>query len=62
MLADRPDDAMRRFALKALFALLTLNRDDDDPPRWDRIVLIASMVVTIGLIALYAYGKATGRW
>ncbi|WP_257165557.1 hypothetical protein [Bradyrhizobium sp. SRS-191] len=52
---------MRRFALKALFALLTLNRDDD-PPRWDRIVLMASSLVTIGLIALYAYGKATGRW
>jgi len=53
---------MRRFALKALFALLTLNRDGDDPPRWDRIILIASTVVTIGLIALYAYGKASGRW
>jgi hypothetical protein len=54
---------MRRFALKALFALLMLNRDDDDdPPRWDRIILFASTVVTIGLIAVYAYGKATGRW
>jgi hypothetical protein len=53
---------MRRSALKALFALMTLNRDDDDPPRWDRIILIASTIVTIGLIGLYAYGKATGRW
>ncbi len=54
---------MRRFGMKALYTLLTLNRDDDDdPPRWDRIVLIASTIVTIGLIALYAYGKATGRW
>ena len=53
---------MRRFALKALFALLTLSRDDDSPLRWDRIILIASTGVTIGLIALYAYGKATGRW
>lgn len=53
---------MRRFALKALFTLLTLSRDDDDPPRWDRIILIGSTVVTIGLVGLYAYGKATGRW
>ena len=53
---------MRRFAMKALFALLTLSRDDDDPPRWDRIVLVASMIVTIGLVALYAYGKTAGRW
>ncbi|MGJ5179521.1 hypothetical protein ACQR16_15285 [Bradyrhizobium oligotrophicum] len=53
---------MRRFAFKALFALLTFKRDDDDPPRWDRIVLIASTIVTIGLVALYAYGKASGRW
>ena len=53
---------MRRFAMKALFALLTLSRDDDDPPRWDRIVLVASTIVTIGLVALYAYGKTPGRW
>ncbi|MGY3453279.1 hypothetical protein [Bradyrhizobium sp. USDA 4353] len=53
---------MRRFAMKALYTLLALNRDDDDPPRWDRIVLIASTLVTIGLVALYAYGEATGRW
>jgi len=53
---------MRRFALKALFALLLLNRGDDEPPRWDRIILVASTVVTVGLVALYAYGKATGRW
>ena len=53
---------MRRFAMKALFALLTLSRDDDDPPRWDRIVLVASTIVTIGLVALYAYVKTTGRW
>ena len=53
---------MRRFAMKALFALLTLSRDDYDPPRWDRIVLVASTIVTIGLVALYAYGKTTGRW
>ncbi|MGY4308193.1 hypothetical protein ACVIJ6_005436 [Bradyrhizobium sp. USDA 4369] len=53
---------MRRFAMKALFALLTLSRDDDDPPRWDRIIMIASTIVTIGLVALYAYGKTTGRW
>ncbi len=55
-------DPMRRFAMKALFSLLTLQRDDETQLRWDRIVLIGSTLVTIGLIALYAYSKAEGRW
>jgi hypothetical protein len=53
---------MRKFGLKALVSLLTISRNDDTRPHWDRIVPIVSTAVTIGLIALYAYGKATGRW
>jgi hypothetical protein len=53
---------MRKFALKALFSLLTLNKADGRPPNWNRIVLIFSSVVTIGLIGLYVYGKVTRRW
>jgi hypothetical protein len=53
---------MRRFAMKAMFSLLTLQRGDETRLRWDRIVLIGSTLVTIGLIALYAYGKAEGSW
>jgi hypothetical protein len=48
--------------LKALVSLLTLNRTGGARPNWDRMILIASAAVTIGLIALYAYTKATGRW
>jgi hypothetical protein len=50
---------MRRFALKAVFTALTVNRAESRRPDWDRIVLLAA---TIGLIVLYAYGKATSRW
>lgn len=54
---------MRRAPLKALFALLTFSRGEDDPPlRWDRIVLIFSILVTIGLAVAYVHGKSTGRW
>jgi hypothetical protein len=53
---------MRKLAPKAMFALLSLNRADNKSPSWDRIVLIFSTAVTIGLVALYAYGKATSRW
>ena len=53
---------MRRFALKAVFTAMTVNRADKRRPDWDRIVLFASASVTIGLIALYAYGKVTSRW
>jgi hypothetical protein len=53
---------MRKSALKALVSLLTISRTNDTRPHWDRIILIVSTAVTIGLIALYAYGKATGRW
>lgn len=53
---------MRRFALKALFALLTLNKAEHERPDWDRVILIFSTSVTVGLVALYVYGKATSRW
>ena len=53
---------MRKFAPKAIFALLTLNRAGNKSPDWDRIILVFSTAVTIGLAALYAFGKATSRW
>lgn len=53
---------MRRFALKALFAALTLNRAEKKHIDWDRIVLIFSTCVTIGLAMLFAFGKVTSRW
>jgi hypothetical protein len=53
---------MRRFALKALFTMLSLNRAERERPDWDRVILIFSTSVTIGLAALYAYGKATAHW
>jgi len=48
--------------MKAVFTALTVNRAEKKRPDWDRIVLLASTSVTIGLIVLYAYGKATSRW
>jgi hypothetical protein len=56
------DTPMRRFAMKALFTGLALRRAKRKRIDWDRSVLIFSPVVTVGLIALYAYGKATSRW
>ena len=53
---------MRRFALKALFAALTLNKAERRHVDWDRLVIIASTVVTIALVVLYAFGKSTARW
>ena len=53
---------MPKFAPKAIFALLSLNRAENKSPRWDRIILIFSTAVTLGLVALYVYGKATSRW
>lgn len=53
---------MRRFAFKALFAMLSLGRTERTRLDWDRVILIFSTSVTVGLIALYTYGKATARW
>jgi hypothetical protein len=57
-----PDVPMRRFAPKAIFALLTLGRAGRKRVDWDRTMLIFSICVTIGLVALYVYGKSTARW
>ena len=53
---------MRRFAMKAFFAALTLNKAGRRRIDWDRSILIFSTLVTIGLIALYVVGKTTSRW
>jgi hypothetical protein len=53
---------MHRFAMKALFTALAFRRSKREWIDWDRNVLIFSTVVTVGLIALYIYGKATSRW
>ena len=52
---------MRRLPLKALFEILAL-KTEDRRLDWDRVILIFSTAVTVGLIALYVYGKATSRW
>jgi hypothetical protein len=48
--------------MKALFTALAFRRSERERIDWDRNVLILSTVVTVGLIALYIYGKATSRW
>ena len=50
---------MRKVGLKALLTLLSLNRDR---PHWDRVILIFSTSVTLGLIAMYVYEKVGSRW
>jgi hypothetical protein len=53
---------MAKVPVKALLTLLTVNRSRQEQPDWDRIVTVSSIVVTIGLVALYVYGKVTSRW
>jgi hypothetical protein len=53
---------MRRFAMKALFTALNLNRTERTRIDWDRTALILSTAVTLGLVALYLFGKSTARW
>lgn len=53
---------MRRFAMKALFTVLNLNRAERTRIDWDRTVIVVSTAVTIGLVALYIFGKSTARW
>ncbi|MBR0786206.1 hypothetical protein [Bradyrhizobium iriomotense] len=53
---------MRRFAMKALFTVLSLRRAERERIDWDRRILVFSTAVTLGLIALYVWGKATARW
>lgn len=57
-----PGNPMRKFALKAIFSILTLNRAEKGKPDWDRLIVIFSTAVTIGLVAIYVFGKATSRW
>ena len=53
---------MRKVGMKALLTMLALNRSNGRQPNWDRIVIAASTAVTIGLVALYLYGKSSARW
>jgi hypothetical protein len=52
---------MRRFALQALFAVLTLNKAEKKHLDCDRVILVFSTSVTIALVAPYAFGRATSR-
>lgn len=40
---------MPKFAPKALFSILTIRRAGAGRPQWDRIVLMVSTAVTLGL-------------
>jgi hypothetical protein len=53
---------MRKFGMKAVFALLALDRAANKRLDWDRLILIFSTAVTVGLVALYAFGKTTSGW
>ena len=53
---------MRRFAMKALFTALNFNRPDRRRIDWDRTVAVFSTTVTLGLVALYIFGKSATRW
>ena len=53
---------MPKFAPKAIFALFSLNKAGKKPLGRDRLVIIFSTAVTVGLVALYIFGKATSRW
>ena len=53
---------MRRLAPKAFFTFLTLGRGEGKRINRERTVVIFSTAVTVGLVALYLYGKATSRW
>ena len=53
---------MCRFALEARFTVLNLNRTERTRLDWDRTILLCSTAVTLGLVALYLFGKATARW
>jgi hypothetical protein len=55
------NDPMRRFAFKALFTALTLNKFDKKRPDWDRIVLIFATAVTFCMVALYLFEKFGGH-
>jgi hypothetical protein len=62
MVANKRGVQMRRFAMKALFAALALNKTGSKRIDWDRNLIVVSTLVTVGLVALYFFGKATSRW
>lgn len=53
---------MSRFAMKALLTALTFDRAERKKLSGDRTVLLFSTLVTVGLVALYGWGKVTARW
>jgi len=53
---------MPKFGMKAVLAAFTMSRSRRKRPDWDRLIIIFSTAVTIGLIGAYVYGKATSRW
>ena len=53
---------MPKFAMKAVLTAFTMNRSRQKRPDRDRIIIIFSTAVTVGLVAAYLYGKATSRW
>ena len=53
---------MRRFAMKALFTALNLDRAERTRIDWDRTAIVLSTAVTLGLVALYLFGKSTSPW
>jgi len=49
---------MPRFVgLKALFAMLTINRSRKTRPDWDRAILIFAVLLTLGLAIFYVLTK-----
>lgn len=62
MLFGACEDLMRRFAMKALFAALALDRFGRRRIDWGRKILIFSTAVTLALVALYIWGKTSARW
>jgi lipid-A-disaccharide synthase-like uncharacterized protein len=49
---------MPKIGMKALLTIFALNRSKRQRD-WDLIVIAGSTIVTIGLVALYLYAKAT---
>ena len=53
---------MPKIGMKAFLTILTLNRSSRRQPEWDVIIITVSTIVTIGLVALYIYGKTAAHW
>jgi hypothetical protein len=53
---------MPKFGMKAVLTAFTWSRSRHRRPDWERIIIILSPAVTIGLVAAYLYGKTTLRW